>query len=52
MSNLKDNHLRVQIDPTALPNQLHFDVQRRYRGTWTRNGKAYNRKIKHKTRLY
>ena len=52
MSKPKNNHLRVQIDPTALPNQLHFDVQRRYRGTQTRNGKAYSRKLKHKTRLY
>ena len=48
MSKPKNNHLRVQIDPTALPNQLHFDVQRRYRGTRTRNGKAYSRKLKHK----
>lgn len=52
MSNLKDNHLRAQINPTALPNKLHFDVQRRYRGTQTRNRKVYSRKLKHKRRLY
>lgn len=45
---MKKETIHVKVDHTHLPNEMHFDVQRKTRMNIFRNRKKYSRKKKHK----
>jgi len=44
-------HMKIKVDPTKLPNKLHFEVQRTTRMNVFRDRTKYTRKKKHKNKL-
>ena len=45
---MKKETIHVKVDQTKIPNEMHFDVQRKTRMNIFRDRKKYNRKRKHK----
>lgn len=44
-------HMKIKVDPTKLPNKLHFEVQRTTRMNVFRDRTKYTRKQKHKNKF-
>lgn len=45
---MRKETIKVKVDQTKLPNEMHFEVQRKTRMNIFRNRKKYTRKRKHK----
>ena len=44
-------HMKIKVDPTKLPNKLHFEVQRTTRLQVFRASTTYTRKQTHKNKF-
>lgn len=45
---MKQEKIRISVNPVKVPNKLHFDIQRSTRSAIFRDRTKYSRKRKHK----